>query len=260
MTWVGGTTGYATMEQLPATYDKSGKPIAWFLCTYPLGKGISSNNDSALARPYHKILTKGAPMGTVAPIFYKEDENYFVLGTFVQSDKKKILFFPGLIHRRVTISPKGEVLLRNGILHHVDHYTLEPDLRTFHITLEEKETKKIRYEKRNTKRVKDDMIFWFAISIQRANRLEAAPKAQEIELVCYNKKDYTRRSQIIMNSRGGSTFNVVEVKDDSSEPYFVNFEFFVSQRQSKDYEPPEENFTTVSAPVTQVIDNREAGT
>ena len=125
-------------------------------------------------------------------------------------------------------------------------------------SLAEKETKKIRYEKRNTKRVKDDMIFWFAISIQRANRLEAAPKAQEIELVCYNKKDYTRRSQIIMNSRGGSTFNVVEVKDDSSEPYFVNFEFFVSQRQSKDYEPPEENFTTVSAPVTKVIDNREA--
>jgi hypothetical protein len=164
------------------------------------------------------------------------------LGAFVNTGKR-ILFFPGLTDRRTVSSSEGGEFLEKGIVHNTDHINLENNLRNFHITLDEKATQGTKYRTMKTVSVKDNMFLWFVMGIKNSNMLQLAPKTQEIKIRWDNYSDLKRRASIIENSRGDCLFNVTRIDDELPDPYYINFEFFVSNIQSKEYEPPLETYT-----------------
>jgi hypothetical protein len=64
-----------------------------------------------------------------------ESERYYILGSFANSPGGKIIFFPGTIDSKlIKTSDEGEILSK-GILHNIDHISLEPRFRVYHVTL-----------------------------------------------------------------------------------------------------------------------------
>jgi hypothetical protein len=257
MSWEGEELGNAYLLPLAPQKDIDGEPYLPLVYHFPLGKKMSVHKDSALVRPFRRVLETGKPIGTINYIFYQEKDDYFVLGAFVYSDRQRVIFFPGTVDRRVTISPTGEEVLEKGILQHVDHLSLESTLRTCHLTLFEKESINARYSKFNTKLIQDDIFYWFSMSIQDAWKLEPSPKTQEIKIRWHNYADLKRRYSIIMNSRGDSVFNVTRADYHPQEHFFINFEFFVSLRQSRNYVPQSGIYHTGLVPATKMRDQRK---
>lgn len=227
--WTGGVLGGASVTPLKPEIDNNGDRILPLLYVFPMGNGGSISEDSALVRPFKKILRDGKPVGKIYYIFYKEKEEYYVLGSLAYSSER-LIFFPGHVDRRMTWAGDRSVL-GAGILQHFDHLTLESNLRTYHLTVLEKETQGIKYKRMNTKFVSKDMILWFVMGVQSADKLEAAPTTQTLRLRWHNPADLNRRYKIIEDARGG-VFPVTEAPGDLEAPYFLNFEFFVSRTPS----------------------------
>jgi hypothetical protein len=181
------------------------------------------------------VLKEGKPMGTISYIFYQDKASYFILGCFVYT-KKRILFFPGITNRQLLNSSDHIDLTDKN--HFVDHYSLEESLRTYHLTLVNKRQTGAKYPKMNTIRVKENMFLWLCFGIKSADMLETAPKTQEIRLKARNPADLKRRQKFIDDARGG-IFNVVKVKEEPDSDFYINFEVYVSTKQSKEELPPE---------------------
>jgi hypothetical protein len=236
MTWEKEKEGIAYLIALDPLIDETGESYIPLMYTFPLGDEMSVNQNSVLVRPFYKVLKEGKPMGTISYIFYQENEDYFILGSFIYT-KRRLIFFPGVTDRRLMFtSEQGDMAARNQI---VDHYSLESDLRTYHLTLEGKEIHGTKHPKMNTIRVKDDMFLWMCFGIKTAEMLEKAPKTQEIRLKGFNQVDIRRRSKLIEDARGECIFNVVKVKENPETEFYINIEIFVSSIQSRNYLPPE---------------------
>lgn len=233
--WTEDPPEEASILVLNPSIDEDGQAYLPLLYTFSFGNGGSVHEKSALVRPFRKILVDGKPIGKISYIFYKEKGEHFVLGSFAYSGKR-IMFFPGLVDRRVTLSPEGQRILEKGLVHNIDHLSLEADFRTWHLSLEGKIAK---YRRMNTKRVRDDMFLWFVMGIKNVKHLEPAPKAQEIRLTWRSLPEINRRLKVILEAREGAQFPITHIDGDPpTEPYFLNFEFFVSLRRTKEYSPP----------------------
>jgi hypothetical protein len=230
-----GIEGKAELIPLDPLVDEKGVKYIPLMYLFPYGRDVLRvDQNSVLVRPFYNVLKEGKPMGTISYVFYQDKENYFILGCFVYT-KRRILFFPGVTNTQlVTTSENGDVTNKDEI---VDHYSLEESLRTYHLTLKNKRESRIKYPKMNTIRVKEDMFLWLCFGIKSANMLETAPKTQEIRLKAHNSIDLKRRVKLIEDSRG-SIFNVVKVKQEPESDFYINFEIFVSTKQSRDDLPP----------------------
>jgi hypothetical protein len=60
-----------------------------------------------------------------------------------------------------------------------------------------------------------------------------------------------------MNSRGDSIFKVTRVDDHPKELFFINFEFFVSLRQSREYIPQSGIYHTRLVSAVKMKDQRK---
>lgn len=206
---------------------------------FPYGHDESTNQESVLVKPFRSLLTEGKLIGKLKYIFYKEGNTFFTLGTFVKS-KKYLLFFPGLVTTKLTKSPAdGEF---NDIMH-IDHFSLEPNLRKWHITMKEKRTEGKRVKSKNTKRVSDTLFLWFVLGVKSIDKLEKTPKKQKIVLQSPNFLDLKRRHKEMINSRKNSIFHITELDYDINKNYYLNYEFFVSKEKLIDYPTIETIYT-----------------
>ena len=58
-----------------------------------LGYGNSKNSESALIRPYLRLLRYGNPTGNINYLFYKTNQHTYVLGSLCLSPERHLLFF-----------------------------------------------------------------------------------------------------------------------------------------------------------------------
>ena len=72
----------------------------------------------------------GYPIEEVAFVFYRENNSYFVLGSFAFAHR--IIFFPGLKFSRIIHTPDGRDLT-NREVHNIKHFTLDPDFSRWHV-------------------------------------------------------------------------------------------------------------------------------
>ena len=251
--WTGGPVGFASIIGEPPQIDNLGKAYLTLRYIFPRGTGGSINQTSALVRPFQKILEEGKPTGKITFVFYQEDNNYYVLGSLVHTGRR-ILFFPGFVDRRVVLSPDGINPLQQGVVLTTDHYTLEQNLRTWHITLLEKASKGAKLRSMNTRKLDDMLFLWFILGIQRPNKLEGMPSSQEIRLYGNNIADLKRKFSFIMKARDESIFHITSVEDFGVDPWYLNFEFFVTTSSEK--HSPQVGVTDVGGPSATIYEAR----
>ena len=142
--------------------------------------------------------------------------------------------FPVLTFSRVIHAPDNRDL--TGKLHNIEHFTLVRNLTNWHIKLIQREAK---YDTQNTRKVNDNVFLWFVMGISDISKLESMPKTQEYQLKAPHKVDLERRRKIMLESINDSIFPVAGINHNPISPYFINFEFFVSNRKTKELNLPE---------------------
>jgi hypothetical protein len=223
----GGPLGNAQIILMDPQIDANGQPYIPLYYDFPFGTGNSINEYSALVKPFRKLLEEGKPIGKTAFLFYREDNSYFVLGSFAFTNRT--IFFPGLNFSRIIHTPDGRDLTPNHTANNITHFTLESNFIDWHIKPVQKE---IRYPSQKTRRVNDDVFLWFVMGIPDVTKLESMPKTQEYLLKAPHQGDLERRQKIMLESVDGSIFPVTEMTHNPIASYFLNFEFFVSKRKN----------------------------
>lgn len=214
----GGTVGKALFGfNIQDDEQNSKLVIKWH---FPHGKGKSTNKESGLLRNLRYILDSGKPLGNFVYTFYEENNEHYILGTLCKSEKK-LIFFPG--------GDSGEIIPKEGIktTGHIDHFTLDENLETWHITLKEKAKDGTQIPKHRTWKINDNVILWFVIQANSVSNFERAPEELHTEIT-HTNSEARRRAIAIYNAREGSKFRICSMNKKIEEPYVINFEFFIS--------------------------------
>lgn len=248
----GGPLGNAQIIPMDPQTDSDGQHYIPLYYHFPFGSSDSINDYSALVKPFRKLLEEGKPIGKTAFLFYLENNSYFVLGSFAFTNRT--IFFPGLTFSRIVHTPDGRDLSLDEKANNIAHFTLESNFIDWHIKPVQKE---IRYPTQRTRKVNDDVFLWFVMGIPDVTKLEPMPKTQEYVLTAPRHSDLDRRQRIMLESVDGSIFPVTEMVHNPESPYFLNFEFFVSNRKAKELILPDGLF--VVPPPSSKLEKSDQG-
>ncbi|MEX0763993.1 MAG: hypothetical protein WD033_02340 [Nitrosopumilaceae archaeon] len=226
--WTGGPVGLAQFSTFKIDTTPGNALVIEY--DFPWGRGDSSNKDSALVRPFRKILRDGKDPGKINYLFHTDNDKYYVLGSFAYTNNH-IIFFPAFVDRTIVNFYETQ-FIEQGIQLHVDHFTLENNLRTWHVTFDEKQEQKTRVRKLNTKNIDEYNFLWFILRIKSLSAIEFAPQRQ-IMLLESTKSEVIRRAPIINKARENAVFQATKLDDNLTEEYFWQFEFFVNTTQDR---------------------------
>jgi hypothetical protein len=213
-----------------------------------IAQGVDQSNDSALIRIARKLTNNGSPMGRFVYIFYREKDTFptRIFGALQYSVKKRLIYYPGLIIRKHIWSTdkNKEHLVGNNI----DHITLDPDMKSWHSTSIASKQK----DNYRTREIKDDVYYWFAMSVQSKECLQKTPK--EIILSFDSPEtDSNRRIDKFIESRHGSEWPMITMNEVKPSGCFIHFDFIVDMRIKRDSlsstlktQPPSEKPVTIN--------------
>ena len=231
--WNGGVAGKANFIPLPPK-NEHGVIYLPIKYNFSVGTGESLNDNSALVRSLKGLLVDRKPVKKISFIFYKEKNNHYVIGTIILSEKY-LIFYPSLLPNKVTESPPDEKTIKNIPLN-IDHLTLEDNWNNWHFTFKQKKDKgKYKLQTRKTKKINDSLTLWFVMATQSLDKLEKMPKTQEYKLVYPNYDELSRRYLEFTEARNQVNFPIIEIKGESKNDWYLNLEFFVDKKKSKDY-------------------------
>ncbi len=190
---------------------------------FTVGKGVCTNVESALIRPFRGILYGTSLVGRIAYVFYQDAREYYVLGTLAKTPNK-ILFFPSGDLGKMLTDLQGKSL---GGTYHIDHFTLEEPYNKWHITLKEKSSLGVKIPGTRTLKINDSLFLWFVLQARSVNDIEKMPSKVQFSIT-NSKSEIKRRLDEILKSREKSEFPITYVNDYPSEQHVSNFEFFVN--------------------------------
>ncbi|WP_148313079.1 hypothetical protein [Nitrosopumilus adriaticus] len=228
--WTGGILGVARFSY--RIIDNP--PTLKIRYSMPEGSGICTDVNHSMIRPFRKILNDAKYPGKITYVFIRDEKKYHVLGAFSHTNRN-IIFFPGVVDKRLLNFGEDE-LLSNGIEKHVDHFTLENNLDSWHVTVQEKEFDGTRFKSQKTKKIDENNYLWFIFKISDLNKMDLLPKELRFEL--YESLDeIKRRLPIITKARENGIFQVTELNDKEKSPFFWYVEFFISKSNKKEDHP-----------------------
>jgi hypothetical protein len=80
----GGPLGNAYIIPLDPQIDSNGHHYTPIYYHFPFGTGNSIGEDSALVRPFKKLMQEGKPSGRTAFVFYRQDNLSSTFAYFVK--------------------------------------------------------------------------------------------------------------------------------------------------------------------------------
>lgn len=199
--------------------------------SFPIGKNSLMNNESNLVKPLQSVIQDGKPFEKLVYVLYQEMNNQlvYVLGTFILSASKRILFFPGIKLSKIKLAD-GRILDK---ISNLNHLTLENNFLDWHFTTDEKkEDPKNKFIKNHTKKIDDSTLLWFVMSISSEKVFEELPKELIINFKCSTSDELKRRLKIINDARVNSIFPITYVNDFPKVPHILNFEFFITNNKN----------------------------
>ena len=125
----------------------------------------------------------------------KEKSILLFFGTFILT-KKRLLFFPSINMSTIELSEKD---ILNQC--HLNHLSLENNLRDWHITVDEKsQNPKKKLNTYKTKIVGNNISLWFVMCLSSHTHMVKLPKELETKLICHTYKDLRHRLGTIRKS------------------------------------------------------------
>lgn len=204
------------------------------------GSGRSTDQKCALARPYARFIAKGKPIGKINYVFLNTGKPTKIIGSLCHTAGDRILFFPALTGRNVHwvhYSGEGRQSVKTDGL--IDHITLEPNLEDCHVTiLDNKGKKPIWLRSFKTKKVGENCLFWFGMSMQTLNQLETTPEELTISFSS-PAKDSNEKTEAFLKARKGAIFHLLELEANQSlslnKEEFIHFDFFLGPDNLRDF-------------------------
>lgn len=197
------------------------------------GQEKNKSMSCALARPYKKLFGEGKPIGRITHVFFKTDKwPSRILGSFCFTRGKRLLFFPGLIERKLNWCRSDDDFKSYKSTGFIDHITLDKGFQKVHVTILDPDgTKRPLLRSFETKKIKKNTLFWFGLAIQDPSFLEATP--EELILTFRSpSQDSKRRSALIMEARERAILNLTTLNGESSNALnkgeFICFDFFIA--------------------------------
>lgn len=165
--------------------------------------------NSALTRPFHRILKEGKPTGTINYVFFGEhgfNPPIFVIGSLCLTESGRILFFPG-VKNRITISNRNDNrnVTDNLIM---DHITLDTDY-SCHATFTN--GKHLRLSP-SIQPIETNVYGWFSLSISKLSVLEILSERSEA-VINSPRRDGHRRIKDVIEARNTAKFHLLHLHD-----------------------------------------------
>ena len=200
---------------------------------------ISTSESTAFIRPLKRFINNGRPIGHVYPVVYKNksEDKYYVLGslchTHYAQENSRIIFFPGLQERTLGWHSKQNLPNLSGI---IDHFTIEPDEKSWHYTILKKQGKKEKYRLPDNKinEISPGIFSWFSMSLRREHLLESLYRRYNLKIEVPQDKynDYVEK---LSESKKDTITQIIEQPyDDPSEEEFIHIDFLIDKRESPD--------------------------
>ncbi len=188
---------------------------------FSFGEGNSTNDQSSLVRPFRLCLMEGKPPGKIIPLFYKEGDKHYLLGSLCWTEGNRLLFFPtGDLGKLV--SHKGQDYENSGF--YIDHITLEKDNLGVHISAKDKQSSPTLQSGKILQ--VNDSFLWFTLQARSPNDFERAPRIHETTITGTSDQ-MNRRGNYIADSQKDTEWTITYVNESLKVPHFINFEFFV---------------------------------
>src|SRR3990172_8135962 len=195
------------------------------------GEGLNQDPESALIRPYKKFLDDKSSIGSVKYICINEN-GYYILGSFVYTVTKRILFFPATKAKKIVRSMGNPIKKNdsNNLIENLDHITLEPNFRTWHVKLFDRET---WYPTQQTREIDNSLFLWAQFQVKSLTELEKLPERNEIYLEIPNEPlELASILPTIRDSRDNA-INVIPFDEKIDQSFFWVFQIFVSKSKEK---------------------------
>lgn len=201
--------------------------------TWEIGKGKSKSMSCALARPYKKLFEEGKPIGRITHVFFKTEKwPSRILGSLCFTPGQRLLFFPGLIERKLNWNYSEDGFKHFKSTGFIDHITLDKGFQNVHVTILEPDgTKSPHLRSFESKEIKKNTLFWFGLCIQDPSFLEVTPEELSLTFLS-SSKDSKRRGALMMEASERAIRYITTLNGESSNALskgeFICFDFFIT--------------------------------
>jgi hypothetical protein len=137
--------------------------------------GVDMDGDNPVARAARKSLETGSGASArVVPVLFRDplDQALRWFGVFVQSEADRVVFFPGLADKYDRVrGERDDGAGKFDQMLNVDHLTLEPDFKTWHVTPRGDSKRAKRQSAGRTMPLGEGRLLWFGMTIAKPSFL-----------------------------------------------------------------------------------------
>jgi hypothetical protein len=189
--------------------------------------GVDESTDNPLARATDRLFRLGRPFARLSNcLFCGPDGVLRWLGIFVHSAGDRLLFFPGFAEAHTQLLAYSEGAIRWNQPFHLDHLSLEPDRRTWHLTTPQSQHHLGRLY---TRQLSADRVHWFSMSAASPSQLRVVHEEIRASAPA-PPQDVDRRAQVFRDARENAIFPLLQLNTEHPpppEPAFLHFSVVV---------------------------------
>ena len=212
--------------------------IAQITLSFPkgFGRGKITSSTSALIRPFRVLIEEGRDIGKINYLFYRGEKlPSHIFGSLCFTVGKKLLFFPGLIGRKLLWHSKlPNFTPPKGL---IDHFTIQSDFKEWHVTIlinGKKEKRKNWIPGFKLFEIEPKVYSWFGLSIREVNQLKLTPEIINFPFLKGSPKDLQKKVDIVKLSRKGAKFQELLLPNEEefdSKNNFLHFDVLIDKRR-----------------------------
>lgn len=230
---------------------KNDKASAKLVQTFSTGVGINTSSKSILIRPFSKVLKTEKQIGKINFLLFKENDRFYLLGAFANTEKR-IIFFPAMrehyITKQTTLTINNQTT--NTMLQHI---SLESNLKNWHYKFIDSSNSDTKTERFTIPKLDNVFSLWFVWRFKSLENLEMLPKRHEL-IIKGNEQSVRRKINRMIEAIHNSVGSVLTCDDNSQNDFFWNLEFFISNSKKLDFPLIPVNCTTNDTCI--ITDNR----
>lgn len=192
--------------------------------------GVDESRDNPLARATERLFRLGRPFKRLSKCFFCGPDGVVRwLGIFVHSAGDRLLFFPGFAEEHTKVLAYSGSKIRWKQPFHVDHLSLEPDMRTWHLTAPQSTH---HLGKLCTRQLCAEQVHWFSMSAESKSHLRVVREETRTSAPT-PPQDVDRRTQVFRDARENAIFQIVRLNTEYQsppEPAFLHFSVVVGRK------------------------------
>jgi hypothetical protein len=209
--------------------QRSMVPLRLYINLAEYGVGEFEDSQSAIARPYRRLVEDGVDPGNIAYVLIPSasGSQYKMLGTLCETSGQRLLFFPGCRIRRLnSLFNRKSTTAAQALDGIVDHITFETGNRRGHITeILSNGERRVALNLPRRREVGQELHAWFGMTFSSVALLDSVPGKLWFSTECPNS-DVDRRLELFRKAGRASRVCTVPVAHPTAET-FLQINFFV---------------------------------